>query len=85
MKRRLEPFGTYDPYRPRMFGEAKEIAARQQSRDLIDMVMTNEAFSARKQREIAAKTRAIAEIDAAGLENSLRAEREARKHRVTRP
>lgn len=83
--RHLEPVGVYDPYRPRVFGTSDELRASKGARDVIDMVMTNEAFTASKTREIAARTRAVAEIDAAEIAASLAAEARARRHKVSRP
>ncbi len=63
-KRSLEPIGTYDPYHPRVFGTADETVKARHKRELAGVIVTNEAFASQKQREIAAKTRAVAESDA---------------------
>lgn len=83
-KRSLEPIGAYDPYRPRMFGAADELLNRRHGREVIAMVMVNEAFALEKQREIGERTHAAAERDAINLEASLDAERRARKSRAVR-
>lgn len=69
--RRLEPITAYDPYRPRVYGDALAIEESLNRKAIADIDVTNEAFASAKQKEIAERTRQEAGRTAEALAESI--------------